>query len=142
MKNCSCQDEEVPDSVTEAQRAPAVEDHAQTVCQPAQQQEHHRSGCHFLQPLPEDDHPSPAHGQVEPYGWFLKTGFEADFQDQTHQRQPPDDAENTPAPPIAQGCEQKRRIGSGDQEIDGRMVQTLKEGFSWQACERMVERGR
>ena len=84
MKNSACQNEEVPDGMAEAQRAPAVEDHAQTVCQTAQQQEHHRSSGHFFQTLPEDDHPCPAHRQVEPHGWFLKTGFKADLQDQAY----------------------------------------------------------
>ena len=57
------------------------------------------------------------------------------------QGQPPDDAEEAPAPAAAQVDQDERRIGAGDEQVNGRVVDDAADMLDPLAAAAVVERG-
>ena len=123
MEHAAGQHETMPDRVVIGQPLPDVENDAQRVRQPTQQQQPQTARRNAAQHRLGGDHHRPAHAHVQGYGNEGRAPSAHDAQHDADQRQSPDDAEQRPAPGSAQIHQQKRGVSAGDQNKNRRMVE-------------------
>ena len=75
----------------------------------------------------EDDHP--AHHQIGDQREELEASGVEEFECDAYQGDTPFDAEDGPPLSAAYDEQHDRRIGTGDEEVDGTVIELLKEAF-------------
>ena len=123
MHNCSCQHKEVPNGVRVFFAFPDVEEYAQSVKCTTQNQEDSSKHREILEQAfrGEDNHPSHGEIKADRPDFGTAAGSE-ELEKSADKRQPPDNAEQSPAQGSAKIDKQKRRISTGNEIEDGNMI--------------------
>lgn len=123
VADASCHYEQVPNGVAIWNLSRGEEHHTDRVHnasrnQPSKSESrdmgHERSGGH---------HYEPAHREIEDRGEDLEMVYKPELEDDPSHGAAPDDSKQRPSPSAPQIDEQKRRVGSRNQQIDRRVIQ-------------------
>ena len=115
--------------------------HAQGVRQASGEQQNQTSGGHVKPEWSNGDQNHPAHGEVEGSGQARETGSPYDLENEAGKGQGPDQAKQRPTPSAVQYAQCERRVRSGDEEVDGDMINDLQQVFAALVGQGVVERG-
>ena len=141
MADAASKDEDVPDGVAVGDALGGIKDDASGIGQSAREQPDQRGGRNMGDHrLGGDDH-QPAHGDIHGGGQNSETFHKPEFEQNAGEGEPPDDTEERPAPRSTQTHQEKRRISSGDQEVDGGVVEDAQGTFDARGNDRVIERG-
>lgn len=132
----------MPDGMVERQLARYIEDDPQRVAPAAYQHPNQEAKRNRSQERLDRNYHHPSHEQIGDDGEPFELAHRKDFEQNTHDGKPPDDAKKSPAPAPAHSPDSHRRISSGYQQKDGRVIQYPKEAFDLWLREGVIERGR
>ena len=123
-----------------AQARHQKEDHAQGIGDAAgDQQDEPRLG-ELLDQHRRGEHDQPAHQQIDAHAQGAEAFRPAQLEEDAAQRERPDDGEQRPAGRAAKIDQQEGRIGAGDQQIDGAVIQQLEGIFQAWVTDTVIER--
>jgi len=134
------ENEDVPDGVGIGDALGGEKDDARGVGQAAGE-EQCQSGCGNVRENGfggNDD--EPAHGYVDRRGKKAETLDEPKLEEDAREGKSPDNAEERPAPGAPEINEEKRCVGSGDQEIDCRVIKNAERAFETGRRNGVIER--
>ncbi len=111
------------------QAFPQVERHAQRVAKATAEQQPESAGRNVFHQWLEGNDADPAHANVQQGSQFAVV-HAAQFKGDSDQRQCPDQQEQRPSPRPTQADQRERRVGSGNQQEDGGVVDAFY-GKAW-----------
>jgi len=130
MARASGQYEKVPDAVKMANPfIESVEEQSEGIKATAQEEPDETSGRQRLQQRVQRDQDEPAHDQVNDHLQDSEPFSVQGVHYDANGRQSPDDGKDRPAPCTTKSNQGKRRIGAGNQRIDGEVVEFAHDLF-------------
>lgn len=140
VADASGEDAEVPGGVVEAELFPDEEGDASGVADAAGDEPGDAGPGHVGEEGADGYDDDPAHEYVEGGGEpvFAVSPHER-FEGDADEGEPPDDAEDAPAPAAAEGDEGDGGVGAGDEEVDGGVVYGLKDALGFGGADEVVD---
>ena len=139
MAGRPAQHEHVPDRVAEDESFLVVEEDAGAVGHATGHQPGDAGGRQVLHQGLEGHDDDPPHGDVQARHQAAHAPREHGLYHDPRGGQPPDDPEDRPAPGPAHAHEREGRVGAGDQQVDGRVVEDLEDALGPRPRDGVVE---
>lgn len=130
MQGAAEQHETVPHRMVVAQAAPFVEEHADHVGKTSSGKQQQSVGGQVFGERNDGDDNHPAHGHVQADDQAVQAPAQDKAQQDPGQRQGPDRGEESPAPGAAQADQREGRIGAGNEQEDGGMVECAQDALA------------
>src|SRR6266571_1153734 len=122
MTAAARKDQEMPDEVAVAHPFGGEEPYPDGVRDPAGQEPQQTRRGNALPQRPNRDEKQPPHPQVDAGGEPHEPDSSHERQDDPYQGEAPDEPEERPAPHAPQHTERERRVGTGDEQEDGSVI--------------------
>ena len=141
MGDAAGEDEDVPGGVEVANPVERKEDHAQRVGHAAGGQPEHGVPANGVEKSAGDKNYQPSLEEIHEGGSDSEAVDHEAFEDHTSHGESPDRGKECPAHRAAQRDEGKRCIRAGDEQVDGRVVENVKDVAGTGTHERVIEGG-
>lgn len=123
MQNGSGKDKEMPDGMAELQTPPRIKNNPECITQPPGHNKPDSTRRHTGQQGIDGHNYDPAHAQIQTDLKNTPPAKRGQFEHDSGKGKSPYDAEQGPAPWSMQTDQGKRRIGSGNEQKNGGMIQ-------------------
>jgi len=121
--DAAAQDEQMPDHVAVGKALPDVEDDTDRIGQSASAEKDERAAGHVEPQFPTGQHDEPTHDQIEDECHLAEAAHKQGCEQDADNCQCPDGNEQSKTPSSPERKEQKRRVGSGDEQVDRRVIE-------------------
>src|SRR5690606_16757180 len=141
VADAAAQHKQVPDAVGKGHAFEQVEDHAQGIDDAASGNQGHTPLFDFLHQFSRSENDHPAHQQVNGDRQDAVAGAKDQLEANPGEGQPPDDGKQGPAHRAAHVDQQERGVGTGNQQVDGTVVDNFEHPFQSRVLEAVIKRG-